>query len=99
MGTASSLLKRANIFLADEEWDRASEYAERVLDIDPENAEAYLVKVMVELEVKDRSELGEYGIEFLEAEDYEKAAKYAKGNFAKEFASIRYEALKTQSLC
>lgn len=96
LGTASSLLKRANIFLADEEWDRASEYAERVLDIDPENAEAYLVKVMVELEVKDRSELGEYGIEFLEAEDYEKAAKYAKGNFAKEFASIRYEALKTQ---
>ena len=95
-GTASSLLKRANIFLADEEWDRASEYAERVLDIDPENAEAYLVKVMVELEVKDRSELGEYGIEFLEAEDYEKVTKYAKGNFAKEFASIRYEALKTQ---
>ena len=95
-GTASSLLKRANIFLADEEWDRASEYAERVLDIDPENAEAYLVKVMVELEVKDRSELGEYGFEFLEAEDYEKVAKYAKGNFAKEFASIRYEALKRQ---
>lgn len=95
-GTALSLLKRANIFLADEEWDRASEYAERVLDIDPENAEAYLVKVMVELEVKDRSGLGEYGIEFLEAEDYEKVAKYAKGNFAKEFASIRYEALKTQ---
>ena len=95
-GTASSLLKRANIFLADEEWDRASEYAERVLDIDPENAEAYLVKVMVELEVKDRSGLGEYGIEFLEAEDYEKVAKYAKGNFAKEFASSRYEALKTQ---
>lgn len=51
---------------------------------------------MVELEVEDRSELGEYGIEFLEAEDYEKVAKYAKGNFAKEFASIRYEALKTQ---
>lgn len=95
-GTASSLLKRANIFLADEEWDRASEYAERVLDIDPENAEAYLVKVMVELQAKDRSELGEYGIEFLEAEDYEKVAKYAKGDFAKEFASIRYEALKTQ---
>ena len=82
--------------MADEEWDRASEYAERVLDIDPENAEAYLVKVMVELQVKDRSELGEYGIEFLEAEGYEKVAKYAKGNFAKEFASIRYEALKTQ---
>lgn len=95
-GTASSLLKRANIFLADGEWDRASEYAERVLDIDPENAEAYLVKVMVELEVKDRSELSKYGANVMDAEDYEKVAKYAKGNFAKEFASIRYEALKTQ---
>lgn len=96
MGTASSLLKRANIFLADGEWGRASEYAERVLDIDPENAEAYLVKVMVELEVKDRAELGAKGIEFLRADDYEKVAKYAKGEFVKEHARIRYEALKTQ---
>lgn len=95
-GTASSLLKRANIFLADEEWDRASEYAERVLDIDPENAEAYLVKVMVELEVKDRSELGAKGIEFLQADDYEKVEKYAKGEFVKECASIRRSALETQ---
>lgn len=95
-GTASSLLKRANIFLADGEWDRASEYAERVLDIDPENAEAYLVKVMVELEVKDRSELGAKGIEFLQADDYEKVEKYAKGEFAKEHARIRHEALRTQ---
>ena len=96
MGTASSLLKRANIFLADGEWGRASEYAERVLDIDPENAEAYLVKVMVELEVKGRAELGAKGIEFLRADDYEKVAKYAKGEFVKEHARIRYEALKTQ---
>lgn len=95
-GTASSLLKRASIFLADEEWDRASEYAERVLDIDPENAEAYLVKVMVELEVKDRSELSKYGANVMDAEDYEKVAKYAKGEFAKEHARIRHEALKTQ---
>ena len=95
-GTASSLLKRANIFLADEEWDRASEYAERVLDIDPENAEAYLVKVMVELQVKDRSELGICGADILTTEDYEKVAKYAKGEFAKEFARIRHEALKEQ---
>ena len=95
-GTASSLLKRANIFLADGEWDRASEYAERVLDIDPENAEAYLVKVMVELEVKDRSELSKYGANVMDAEDYEKVAKYAKGEFAKEHARIRHEALKTQ---
>lgn len=95
-GTASSLLKRANIFLVDEEWDRASEYAERVLDIDPENAEAYLVKVMVELQVKDRSELGAKGIEFLRADDYEKIARYAKGEVARELAGIRRSALETQ---
>lgn len=44
--TVQSLLKRAFMFLEDGEWQRADEYAEKVLDIDPENGEAYLAKAM-----------------------------------------------------
>ena len=43
-----SLLKRAFIFLEDGDWDSADEYCEKVLDIDPENARAYLGKLMAE---------------------------------------------------
>ena len=41
-GNVSSLLKRVSLFLEDGEWESAEEYCQKVLDIDPENAEAYL---------------------------------------------------------
>jgi len=43
-----SLLKRAFMFLEDGDWSAANEYCEKVLDIDPENARAYLGKLMTE---------------------------------------------------
>ena len=45
--TVDSLLKRAFMFLEDCNWQSADEYAEKVLDIDPENGEAYLDKFLV----------------------------------------------------
>ena len=45
------LLKRAFMFLEDSDWNSANEYCEKVLDIDPECAEAYLGKLMAELKV------------------------------------------------
>lgn len=44
-----SLLERAFMFLEDCEWDQADEYCDKVLDIDPKCAEAYLGKLMAEL--------------------------------------------------
>lgn len=43
-----SLLKRAFMFLEDGDWSAADEYCEKVLDIDPETARAYLGKLMAE---------------------------------------------------
>jgi tetratricopeptide (TPR) repeat protein len=42
--SVDSLYKRACIFLSDKEWDRADEYFEKILDIDPEYAPAYMGK-------------------------------------------------------
>ena len=55
--TVNSLLKRAFIFLEDGDWQSADEYCEKVLDLDPENAEAYLGKLMAELKVRKRDDL------------------------------------------
>ena len=54
---AAPLLKRAFMFLEDGDWQSADEYCEKVLDIDPENAEAYVGKLMVDLRLKTREKL------------------------------------------
>ena len=70
------LLKRAFIFLEDGDWNSANEYSEKVLDLDPENGEAYLVKLMAELNVKSRDSLKCVSEPFDEMKNYAKAYKY-----------------------
>lgn len=45
-GNTETLLKRVFMFLEDGDWNSANEYCEKVLDIEPENARAYLGKLM-----------------------------------------------------
>ena len=55
--STAPLLKRAFMFLEDADFNGADEYAEKVLDIDPECAEAYLAKLMAETGTRRREEL------------------------------------------
>lgn len=48
---------RAFMFLEDGNFDEADEYCEKVLDIDPENAQAYLGKLMAELRVETQDRI------------------------------------------
>ena len=52
-----SYLKRIALFLEDGNWRGADLYCEKILDIDPENAEAYLGKLLAELKLKNREAL------------------------------------------
>lgn len=45
------------MFLEDGNFDEADEYCEKVLDIDPENAQAYLGKLMSELRVETQDRI------------------------------------------
>lgn len=76
IGTAS-LLKRVYAFLADGDFESANEYCERVLDIDLENAEAYLGKLMAELKVKTKEELKLCKIPFDNSINCQKLVKFA----------------------
>ncbi len=73
---AAPLLKRAFMFLEDGNWSEAENYCEKALDLDPENGEAYLGKLMAELEVRKREDLASYTECFDESENYWKAIKY-----------------------
>ena len=55
--TVDSLLKRGQMFLGDGDWTQADEYFDKVLDIDPECAEAYLGKFCAEHRYHDISVL------------------------------------------
>ena len=54
-----ALLKRAFMFLEDGDFAKADEYSEQVLNMDPENGEAYLGKLMVQCRVRKREELAQ----------------------------------------
>ena len=85
-----ALLRRAFMFLEDGDWKSADEYCEKVLDQDPENAQAYLGKLMAEKEVKTREGLKELPEPFDDSKNYQKAIRFGdkklvaelKGNIA-----------------
>ena len=70
------LMKRAFLFLEDGDWNSADEYCERVLDVDPECAEAYLGKLMVELRVRTQEDLKEQARPFDNNSKYQKAIRF-----------------------
>lgn len=53
----TALLQRGNMALEDGEWSKADEFFDRVLDMNAQCAEAYLGKLMTELNCKDYEEL------------------------------------------
>ncbi len=71
------LLKRAFMFLEDGDWASANEYCEKVLDQDPENAEAYLGKLMAELRCRQRGSLRQQPKAFDGSNNYKKALRFA----------------------
>ena len=81
---ASPLLKRAFMFLEDGDFASANEYCEKVLDLDPENAEAYLGKLMVDLKVNKRSDLANLENPFDDNANYQKVLRYGNATLQSE---------------
>ena len=75
-GNVASLLKRAFMFLEDGKWSEANEYCEKVLDQDPECAEAYLGKLMAELGISSKDNLRDAGLPFDNNDNAVKAGRF-----------------------
>lgn len=75
-GNVNTLLKRAFMFLEDGDWKAADEYCEKVLDIDPENAQAYLGKLMVESQIKKPNDLRDCKEPFEKSNHFQKIVRY-----------------------
>lgn len=82
-GTTASLLKRASLFLEDHDWNSATEYCNKVLDIDPECAQAYFYMLLSAINIESENQLentrSENGIQDMNL--YKKAFRYADPAF------------------
>ena len=76
------LLKRAFMFLEDGNWAEADTYCEKVLDQDPENAHAYLGKLMAELRVHRQDDLANREQPFDRKINYQKAIRFGEGSLS-----------------
>ena len=89
----TSLLKRAALFLEDGDTASAREYYDRVLDIDPECAEAYMGKVCAETGCRKESDLGTLNYCVDMRGDWQKAVRFAsaaqKQTYEGYMASVR----------
>jgi len=78
------LLKRAFIFLEDGNWKEADDYCEKVLDQDPENAQAYIGKLMAELHVRRQEDLLNCEQPFDGSNNFQKAVRFGGDKLSEE---------------
>lgn len=92
--TEVSLLKRVAVFLEDGEFDRADEYCERVLDMNVENGEAYLYKLLAKLSLSKKEELYNLDEPFDAEPAYSKIMRFGSEELKREVESINAAILK-----
>ncbi len=71
------LLRRAHMFLEDGDFHGADECAEKVLDMDPENAHAYVVKLLARFQLRNEEGLASCLSLYDQDPSYVKAIRYA----------------------
>jgi hypothetical protein len=74
--STTPLIKRVFMFLEDSKWGEANEYCEKVLDIDPECADAYLGKLLAELRVTRKAGLESCQRPFDQRDNYNKIKRF-----------------------
>jgi tetratricopeptide (TPR) repeat protein len=79
--TTESLTKRGYIFLEDAEWERAADYFDYALDLDPEYVSAYVGLLCADLKVKSEEKLANQKISLENNLNYKKAIRFASEDY------------------
>ena len=75
-GDVTQLLRRAFVSLEYSEWDEANKAIDKVLDIAPENPQAYLAKLMADLRVNKQEDLANCKSSFENNSNYRRAVRF-----------------------
>lgn len=85
--SAEALIKRAFIFLEDGDWTSAEAYCEACLDKNPDMAEAYLAKLMVEYQISCVEELMARAAELEQSPNYKRFLRLDSGALSQQIKS------------
>ncbi len=91
---ARSLLERAFIFIEDGDFVSGDEYLEKVLNLEPRCAEAYLGKLMIDLKVKRREGLAGVKTSFAENVNYKRIKRFGSDELVGEIDEILENVVK-----
>ena len=83
VATTDTLIKRAFMFVSDGDAHKAAEYIEKVLDIEPENANAYLCRLLVDMGVKQENQLSGSSQRLDRSPAYNKIMQYGSADLRK----------------
>ena len=72
----SALIRRIEILVEDEQFDRANELCEQVLNIEPENAEIYIYKFMLTQHAYEKEKIGNCGFQFIDSNYIKRAFQF-----------------------
>lgn len=86
--TASSLLERTKLFIEGSEWDKALSYCDRILDQEPHNAEAYLLKLLSQTHCSCLEDLTAYSKPLEKFDSYRKAVRFASSEVMESLKSV-----------
>lgn len=95
---AAGLLRRAEIKLDEGEFSRAEELCENALNIEPENARIYYVKLLAEFRVKSVEQLGELADDLEQSSNYRMIMRFGDDELKAELSEYRKSALYNQYL-
>ena len=84
LNKTAPLLRRAKIFIEDGDWASADEYAEKVLDLEPENSRAYVIKLLAEKRAHSIDEIIQSKVPLDDNGNYKKALRFSEGDENKE---------------
>ncbi|MGM9817373.1 MAG: InlB B-repeat-containing protein [Paludibacteraceae bacterium] len=86
-----ALLKRAYIACEDGDFAKADNFAEQILNINPEFAEAYVIKLLAECKVRKLDDLKLFGENINAKTNFKRAFRYAKADTKAQLETIGKE--------
>lgn len=95
--SVSPLLKRAFMMIEEGNWNKADELLEQVLNSEPENASAYLGKLLIELQLNTPEDLKNSEQPFDESDNYTKAVRFGDDNLKAQVIEYNNEQLYNQA--
>jgi TPR repeat protein len=82
-GQAEPLIRRAFILLEDADWKKADELLEQALNLEPENACAYVGKLLAELQIRKEQNLAMYNRNLYGLINFDRAVRFADEEYRK----------------